>query len=356
MLAVFDETKRWLLLLPEALVFGLSFAKFKFLARSRQPLDAERAWRLFTKPKGLMKLLEGIYPPDFFKRIGRRLYYRNTRMFKDHAYGIAKHFDLSNDFYGLFLDRRYMFYTYGDFVKQNDTLEDAQENKADYIVRLIDPKPGEKILDLGCGWGGMLQKVYSVTGDKQSLVGYNLSKEQNKHIQERFGFRVEYRDVIATDYEEASFDKIYAVGLLEHVREGELPGLARKLAMAIKPGGRIVLHFFCQLDELPHPVLLVGGLDVFPGSELSSLKVHMQAFEAANFRITHHSIHDYRPTLKAWFERLVENRAKAIRLVGVQNYNRFLCYLAGAWSLFDIRHLLPVRVVLEPRAAATLEH
>ena len=68
--------------------------------------------------------------------------------------------------------------------------------------------PGQRILELGCGWGGMLQKVYSVTGDKQNLVGYSLSKEQNQPIQERYGFRVEYRDVITTDYEKAGFDKI----------------------------------------------------------------------------------------------------------------------------------------------------
>ena len=124
-----------------------------------------------------------------------------------------------------------------------------------------------------------------------------------------------------------------------------------KLARALKPNGKIIHQFFCQLGDVPPPHLRVAGLEIFPGSELSSLKKHLDSFEKANLKITHHSVHDYRPTLKAWFDGLVANKESAIRLVGTRNYNKYLCYFAEAWRLFNDRDLMLMRFVLEPRAA-----
>ena len=73
-------------------------------------------------------------------------------MKQDHLLGISEHYDVSNDFYELFLDKKYMFYSCADFDRGDETLEEAQASKANFILNLIEPKPGEKILDLGCGW------------------------------------------------------------------------------------------------------------------------------------------------------------------------------------------------------------
>lgn len=335
------------LFFPELLIFGLDFALFKFLIRSKNPLDPQKMWDFITKPGGFRKWIGANYPPKLFMKL-IRFCYRNTFMYKNHSYGIAKHYDISNEFYKLFLDKKYMFYSCADFMNENESLEEAQENKANYLVKLIDPKPGEKILDLGCGWGSMLLKIYEVTGDKENLIGYTLSEEQKKYIDEKYGFRVELKDFITAEYGKNSFDKIFSIASWEGVREKDLLPLSQKLSKAIKPKGRIVHHFFCQIGDLPHPDSLVGGLDIFPGSELSSLQNHLQVFEKAGLRRIHHSIHDYRPTLKSWFERLAENKDKAIELVGVKNYNRYLCFFAGIWKLFDDHNLLIIRVVLEP--------
>jgi len=281
----------------------------------------------------------------------RDLYYRRSFKFKDHASGISDHYDVSNQFYELFLDKRYMFYSCADFRKSSDTLEDAQENKANYLLDLLDPRAGEKIVDLGCGWGAMLRKIYAKTGDKDNLYGYTLSKEQKTFIDEKYGFHVEYRDFITSDYEAASFDKILSIGSLEHVREKELLPLAAKLAKALRPGGRIVHHFFCQMREVPPPRLCIGGFQIFPGSELATLKKHLEAFEQARLRVVHHSMHDYRRTLKGWFDRLAASEEAAVRLVGVHVYNKYLCYLAEAWRLFQDRELLIMRFVLERQDA-----
>ncbi len=339
------QMSRYLLFLPEMLVCGLSYAIFKFLARSPKPICPRRTWDVFTKPGTLRRWLENNYPP----KIGIRLvlsYYRNTFAFKNHAYGIAKHYDISNDFYKLFLDKRYMFYTCADFVEDTDTIEKAQDNKANFLLALIDPKPHERILDLGPGWGGMLKKIYEATGNKEHLVGYSLSTEQNKYIEERYRFNVELRNFIAGS--EDSFDKIFSIESLEGVRSNELLPLARNLKRMLKPSGRIVHQIICQVNDAPPPVLLIG-MNIFPGSELVSLRKHLAVFDKADLKVVHLSIHDYRPTLEAWCERLGEHEEEAVRLVGVRNYNRYLCYFAAAWRLFNERNLLLVRVALEPR-------
>jgi cyclopropane-fatty-acyl-phospholipid synthase len=107
------------------------------------------------------------------------------------------------------------------------------------------------------------------------------------------------------------------------------------------------------MSAFPPAKMLVAGGAIFPGAELATWQQHVDTFEAAGLRIAHHSIHDYRPTVRAWYNRLVDNREEAIRLVGVQTYNRYLCYLAIAWRIFDERDLLVMRFVLTRQDAPT---
>ena len=95
---------------------------------------------------------------------------------RSHAAGIEYHYDLPTAFYRLFLDQSFMFYSCADFNSPRDTLEQAQLNKANHILSLINPKAGERILEFGCGWGSMMRHIYDATGDKNNLIGYTLSK------------------------------------------------------------------------------------------------------------------------------------------------------------------------------------
>jgi cyclopropane-fatty-acyl-phospholipid synthase len=347
MVGILWEMKRWLLLIPEALICGPSYARFLFWIRSRNLLDSQETWERFTKQKGdWEEWWMNNYPPPFIRQFFLDFYYRQSFKFKDHSVGVSEHYDLSNSFYELFLDKKYMFYTAADFHSASDTLEDAQENKANYILELLKPAPGEKILDLGCGWGAMLKKIADSTGDKDNLYGYTLSAEQTKFIDEKYGFHSELKDFIDTDYEPESFDKIFSIGSLEHVRERELLPLAQKLQMALKPNGKIVHQVICQTGQVFPTRLLALALFIFPGSELTNPQYHLDTFAAANLQVMHQSAHDYRPTLKAWFDRLVANKEAAIQLVGIQNYNRYQCYFAEAWRLFEDRDLVLTRFVL----------
>jgi cyclopropane-fatty-acyl-phospholipid synthase len=326
----------------EAALLGRSWAMFRHLGRQESPLDPREVWERMARGGARF---DRIYPPQVVVNLILFLY-RRSRVYRDHRIGIEKHYDVSNEFYGLFLDKEYMFYTFGDFNRAGETLEEAQENKATFIAGLIDPRPGEVILEIGCGWGAMLKKIARITNDTENLVGYTLSGEQVDYIRENLGFRVELKDAITCEYPKEHFDKIYSVGIMEHVRNHDLEMIARKLRDALKPGGRIVHHFFCKSTPGTVPTIL-PAVEVFPGSELAALEEHLRVFDRVGFRIAHHSIHDYRPTLEAWFDRLAENQGRAIELVGVKTYNLYLAYLANAWRVFDDRDLIPMRVALE---------
>jgi cyclopropane-fatty-acyl-phospholipid synthase len=321
---------RALPVLTDSLVYGPSYGLLNYLIRSPEALDPQRTWDFVMNKRALAaEWVAKNYPPS----IVRGLLLTHKRR-QDARRGIAAHYDVSNDFYELFLDKKYMFYSCADFVNGDETLEEAQTKKADYILRLIDPHPGEKILELGCGWGPMLKRIFEATGDKENLYGYTLSKEQAAYNDAHNGFHVEFKNFVTADYAEASYDKIYSIGAWEHVRPQEIAPLLAKLYRALKPGGRLVNHFLCRFaDPLPSAAL-VSQL-FFPGSVNSSYRFHRQSFEAAGFRITHLSLHDYRPTLRAWFDRLVAHRDRAIELVGVGTYNRYLVFFAASWRYFD---------------------
>lgn len=347
-MSLFSQLKRLALVFPDALIGGPAYAQHWYLTRSLDTLDGQRVWQQLTQPEPpIIKWISDHYPPAPIRQFLLNMHVA----IQDRLAGVAQHYDVSNDFYRLFLDERYMFYTCADFVHSTDTLETAQENKANYLLNLIDPQPQDQILDLGCGWGSMMKKIYATTGNADNLTGYTLSKEQIRFIQATTRFQVEYKDLVTAQYAPNSFDKIYSIGMVEHVPVDQLLSLFERLANALKPTGRMVHHFFCQLSAAPATRFLAAGAQMFPGAELTTLRHHLQVFDQANLSIVHHSIHDYRPTLQAWYERLGEHREEAVRLVGVQTYNRYLCYLADAWRLFSDRDLILNRFVLQRQDA-----
>lgn len=327
--------------IAEGAVYGPSYGYLNYLIRSPAPLDPETAWRRVAGPApAAIRWFRTNWPPAFLRRA-----LLAGKLQQDHLLGIAAHYDVSNDFYELFLDKRYMFYSCADFLTGQETLEEAQQNKADFLLKLIDPKPGEKILELGCGWGSMLKRIYEATGDKENLSGYTLSKEQVAYNQTHNEFQVEFRNFITTDYPLEAYDKIYSIGAWEHVRQGEVSSLLGKLYGALKPGGRLVQHFFCRLQE-SLPASAVVGQIFFPGSVTSSLRFQIRACEAAGFRVKHTSIHDYRPTVRAWFDNLVRNRERALELVDVTTFNRYMVFFPASWRYFDDMTGFVVRLLL----------
>jgi cyclopropane-fatty-acyl-phospholipid synthase len=337
---------RKLMTVAEAIPYGVSYAWLNYHIRSPEPLDEEAIWQEIAAP--LPPTIQ--FVRDHWPLRPLRWALLHAKMKQDHVLGISEHYDVSNEFYKLFLDKKYMFYTCADFLRGGDeTIEEAQQNKADFILRLIDPKPGEKILELGCGWGAMLKRIYEHTGDKENLYGLTLSKEQVAYNDQYNGFNVKFDNFITRQYEPNSYDAIYSIGAWEHVRPKEIVPLSKKLYDAVKPGGRVVHHFFCRVP--PHLfATAVCSQIYFPGSIGSTYHQNLRAFEGAGFRVEHRSIHDYRPTLRAWFDNLVANRERALQLVDVQTYNRYVTFFPVSWRYFNDGYGMLIRWVLRKPA------
>jgi cyclopropane-fatty-acyl-phospholipid synthase len=337
-------TGRGLRVVLDAATYGAGWAAVNYFTASPTPVDAELVWRFFTRPHSRLieKIVVDSYP---FAMQRRRIIAR--MMDRSHAAGIEYHYDLSTAFHRLFLDKSFMFYSCADFTSPSVTLEQAQLNKADHILSLIDPKAGEQILEFGCGWGSMLRHIYAATGDKDNLFGYTLSKEQARHIQQNFGFNVILDDFTTADLGVGEYEKIYSIGAMEHIRPDEVLRLNQKLYAALKPGGRLVQHFFSLNGTDPLPTSMIGAQQFFPGSLLSLHSDHLAWAQQAGFVLTHDSEHDYCPTLRSWFERLVEHRDKATELVGMQTTNKYLAYFASSWNFFDRKKATLHRLVLE---------
>jgi cyclopropane-fatty-acyl-phospholipid synthase len=342
--SVITDSGRWLRRAGHIASHGLAYAGLRFYMSSPTPLDPGFAWNYFTRkqPPFIQALIDG-YPLPFQRRLLMAGWLKQS-----HAKGIEYHYDVSNEFYELFLDRDFMFYSCADFESKNDSLETAQRRKADHLLSLIAPVAGERILELGSGWGSMLRHIYKATGDKDSLTGMTLSKEQARYVREKFGFNVRIEDFITTDYALNSYDKIYSIGAMEHVRPDEILPLLRKLHTALHPSGKMVHHFF-SLNTGPLPTSMIPGQIIFPGSTLSPHSHHLEAAREAGFNVVHDSTHDYRPTLKAWFDRLVQNRERALELVGVEVYNRYLVFFPSAWAMFEQGQCTLHRLVLVKR-------
>ncbi len=337
------DSKRFTLFVRDLAFRGSLYAIANYRIHSPISLEAEENWRFWTdKQSFYAKWLARNTPP---KSIGQQ--YLDFMLGQDHSQGIESHYDISNDFYSLFLDTKYRFYTCAEFNNDEQTLEEAQENKANYLLKLLNLNGNEKVLDLGCGWGAML-KFLRDSGHQGELTGFTLSKEQLGYIQEELNFNVFLVDFITEPFEDAPYDRIISIGSLEHVKPQEIKHIHQKIYDSLAPGG-LAVHQFFSLTKESYSAFMVPMQLFFPGSVLVPHAVHTEAAQNAGFKIIHDSIHDYKPTLRAWYERLAKNKDKAIDLVGLEIFNRYMTFFPVAWLFFKWGESNLHRMVMKKR-------
>lgn len=254
---------------------------------------------------------------------------------------VRYHYDTSNEFFALFLGRE-MVYSCGYFASPDEDLDTAQERKLDYICRKLRLRKGDTLLDIGCGWGGLV--IHAAKHHGVSALGVTLSEPQAQLAAERIAkaglmdrCRVEVRDYRHAG-EDGSFDAIASIGMVEHVGAEKLPEYFRHAQRLLRPGGVFLNHGIA-----PRPG---HGADrkasftqayVFPDSEPVPIGRTTQAAEEAGLEVRDvESLREhYAITLRHWVRRLEARREEAIRQTDETTYRIWRMYLAVAAHDFD---------------------
>ncbi|MHB0851482.1 C17 cyclopropane fatty acid synthase CfaB [Stutzerimonas nitrititolerans] len=261
------------------------------------------------------------------------------------AEAISYHYDLSNDFYQLWLDRD-MVYSCGYFETGTEDLDQAQQAKLRHLCRKLRLKPGERLLDVGCGWGGLARFAAREFGVE--VFGITLSREQLKLGRERVAAEglegqvqlelMDYRDLPR----DGQFDKVVSVGMFEHVGQANLPLYCRQLSEVVRPGGLVMNHGITSrhIDGRPvgHGAGEFIGRYVFPHGELPHLvKIGACISESGLEIVDVESLRlHYARTLDFWSRRLEANLDEARRLVPERALRIWRVYLAGC--AYGFRH------------------
>lgn len=254
---------------------------------------------------------------------------------------IAFHYDLGNDFYSLFLDKA-MTYSCAYFKNPDDTLAQAQRNKYEHIARKLALQPQETLLDVGCGWGGML--IYAAQKHDIRGIGITLSENQYKYANRRIA-ELGLQDqitVLHQDYRQikGEFDKVVSIGMFEHVGKKFIPAFLRKLADRLKPGGMGLLHTIGK--DIPSETDPWTVSYIFPGGYIPALPEITGAMGRTGFcilDIENLRLH-YARTLEKWsenYERHIDEVKKMFDESFVRRWRLFLHSSAAGFKYGDTR-------------------
>jgi cyclopropane-fatty-acyl-phospholipid synthase len=272
---------------------------------------------------------------------------------------VTYHYNVSNDFYKLWLDER-MIYSCAYFTTPDEDLDTAQVHKLDYICRKLRLRPGERLLDIGCGWGGLI--MHAVSNYGVEAVGITLSQPQAELAKQRIEqaglsdrCRVEvcdYRDLDAP----GQYDKLVSVGMVEHVGKAELPNYFAQAWRLLRPGGVFLnhgiayrpAHIVKRGPSWPSSSTTFTNRYVFPDGELVPINITLQAAEQASFEVRDvESLREhYMLTLRHWVRRLESQQDMACRLTSEVTYRIWRVYMAAAAYLFQTDHLTIYQTLL----------
>jgi cyclopropane-fatty-acyl-phospholipid synthase len=258
------------------------------------------------------------------------------------ARAVRHHYDVSNEFFELFLGPTMVYSCAIWRDGEKKTLEEAQEEKLDTVARKLEIKEGERILDVGCGWGGF--PLWAATKYGADVVGITLSPPQAEKarqraeeagVADRVDIRVmDYRDLAKTG---EKFDAIASIGMVEHVGASQIEVYAETLAGLLDSGGRLLNHGITRLRHTDSEAGAFSERYVFPDAAPLHLSRNLLALERAGF-ITRHVEDfgmDYAETLKHWAKNLDDNLEEATRLAGPERIRVWRLYLRAARNGFE---------------------
>lgn len=273
-------------------------------------------------------------------RIARRFSHRHSRD-SDRA-AISFHYDVSNEFYRLWLDEERV-YSCAYFTHPEESLEQAQRNKLEHICRKLRLRPGESLLDIGCGWGALAcwaakhygTQVHGITLSRQQLE-FTQQRIRAEGLQDRVTVELrDYRDLAGNGI----YDKVSSVGMFEHVGLANLPTYLATVRRVLRPGGLFLNHGITHDEEGWNETVATQFINryVFPDGELDCVSNIQLGMERAGFEI--HDVESLRPhyalTLRHWVQRLEANREAALREVDEPTYRVWRLYMAACALEFE---------------------
>ena len=254
---------------------------------------------------------------------------------------VAHHYDIGNDLYRLFLDED-MQYSCAYWPREDMTLEEAQRAKKAHIAAKLALAPGQRLLDIGCGWGGMaitLAKLADV-----EVLGITLSEEQLALAKERAAAAgvadrvtfelIDYRDL--AEREAGRFDRIVSVGMFEHVGARNFDTFFRACANLMKADGVMLLHTIGRFGK-PGSTDAFTRKYIFPGGYIPALSETLAASEKSRLIVTDVEtlrLH-YALTLRQWYARTLAHRGEIVAMMGERFFRMWTFYLAGATAAFE---------------------
>jgi cyclopropane-fatty-acyl-phospholipid synthase len=276
---------------------------------------------------------------------------------------VRHHYDLSDDFYRLFLDRE-LVYSCAYFVTGRESLEEAQRAKLDLVCKKLALRRGERFLDVGCGWGALVAHAsqrYGVDG-----LGITLSQNQLAEARRRLASAPAgvHASATSADYrtlaEHERFDKVASVGMMEHVGRARLDAYFAAIHRVLVPGGLFLNHAIADIESgvatIPWASRSEGGfIDryIFPDSELIPIGEVVMSAERAGFEVRDvESLREhYAETLAAWLERLEARFEEAVALVGRRRARAYRLYLASSAAAFRLARISVFQLLLARRSA-----
>lgn len=320
----------------------------------------------------LLQLPTDDLPSALHENNAARLTLRGSRHSRERdTIAVRYHYDVGNDFYALWLDQR-MVYSCAYFQTETADLDTAQTAKLDLICRKLRLQPGERLLDIGCGWGGLA--IYAAEHYGVEATGITLSKEQARLARARIRAaglsdrcHIEVRDYRAFP-QNTTFDKVVSVGMFEHVGRAKLPAYFATAYRLTKPGGLFLNHGIVTLAAL-HPLVRpaaeaiyrrVGFIPryVFPDGELITPGEVTQFAEASGFetRDVESLREHYALTLRHWVRRLEACHDQAAALVDETTYRVWRLYMAGCAHAFATGRVGIVQMLLSKPDAQGRAH
>ena len=276
---------------------------------------------------------------------------------------ISSHYDVGNDFYELFLGDS-MAYTCAYYPTEDASLDEAQENKFRLVFEKLHLKPGDRHLDIGCGWGTMVR--YAAKRGVKSL-GVTLSKEQAEWAQakikeEGLEHLAEVRHLDYRDVTESGFDAVSSIGLMEHIGVKNYASYFDFLSSKLRPGGVMVNHCITFPDNHKTNKGDFIGRYIFPDGELTGSGTIVRKMQDHGFEVVHEENlrFDYMRTLRDWCENLKEHWDEAVELVGLNTAKLWGMYMAGSeWGfehdIVELHQVMGIKLDSEGSRAGTPE-